>query len=124
MAFPFNIGSGGLPLAGWSHSPSLWPPALAITWNGRILRPFSRNFYGTSPCDTKAGQHFPLSSRELHCEEHFLSDLFSSLNNHGSPAGFTFFPLVEKVCRTVSGTLSLSLSFDFKGATGQHRRTE
>lgn len=50
----------------------------------------------------------------------FLSDLFLSFNNHGSPAGFTFFPLVEKVAGMF---LALSLSLDFKGARGHHQRT-
>ena len=41
-----NAESGGLPPAGWSHSP-----IPVVAWKGRIQRPFSQNFHRPTPCD-------------------------------------------------------------------------
>lgn len=64
LAFPFNVGTGGLPPAGWSRSP-----ISVVAWNRRIVRPCSQNFYRPSPCDTRTEGQPGLSSlcsRDIH----------------------------------------------------------
>lgn len=97
LASPFHVGSGGLPPAGWSHS------ALPVgSWEGRLERSFSGNFYRPSPWDTRGG---PAGAS------------FCLLQGHSPLRTFSFFPIFGGLsappifsCPRVRKTMGLHLA--------------